>query len=121
MKIFNFFHFKFQQQKISTFFISILVTYLKNFHFPLMVWPKFFKFEFTNQNRIFFQFSPFPSGGITKILKFKNKNFQFKFQKQKNKFCHFKFSLWHKQFFSRPEVAKFVKRLQKIHIYLYQK
>jgi hypothetical protein len=120
MKIFNFFISNFKKWKFSFFSFQFFVAYLKIFHFPLMVWPKFFKFEFTFQNQSFcsiFPISLWWYGQIFQTQKTKIFNSNFKNKNIFYFFSHFKFPLWHKQFFSWPEVAKFVKRLQKLHIY----
>jgi hypothetical protein len=76
--------------------ISKSILFFNCFHFPLVVWPNFFK----RQKQIF-------SIKIPKTY-FCKKN-------------HFKFFLWYKRFFSQPEVAKFIKILWKLLIYPYQK
>jgi hypothetical protein len=96
--------FSFQISKmISTFFIQFFVTYFNFFSFPFGVMAIVFKFQFKFQNRVFSKFS-FPFGGRAKIF---NSNF-------KNKKNHFKFSCGINEFFSRHEVVKFIKRLQKL-------
>jgi hypothetical protein len=82
MKIFKFFHFKFSWH-----------IYIFS-HFPLVVvWPNFFKFQFKIQKNQFFLF---PSGGMAKSFS----------NSKKIEFIYFKFSLWHKRFFSKPVIAK---------------
>jgi hypothetical protein len=92
--------------KILNFFISIFRGIFQNFHFPLMVWSKFF-----NLQNWFFSIFSFPSGGMVKFFKIQKQKFSIQISRTKKfKFFNFKkFSLWHKWFISRPEVAKFVK------------
>jgi hypothetical protein len=111
--------------EIYYFFIS------KFFHFPLVIWPFFVKYPTEifipiskNENlqkkiHGIFPIFPFPSSGMEifffKIQKIKILNSNFKndfFQ-----FFSFQIFLRHKRIFPRPEVAKFIKRLQKLPIY----
>jgi hypothetical protein len=94
MKIFLKNHFKFQKWKFSNFFISHFRGIFQFFfHFPLVVvWPNFFKYQF----KIKKQFFLFPSGGMAKSFS----------NSKKIEFIYFKFSLWHKRFFSKPVIAK---------------
>jgi hypothetical protein len=97
------FHFEFQKWKFSNFFIS-------NFRGTSDM-AKFFQISIQISKLIFFQIFPFPSSGMAKLFsRFKNKNFQFKFQKQfffQN--FQFKFSLWYKQFFLGPRLPNLLK------------
>jgi hypothetical protein len=56
-----------------------------------------------------------------KFSNFKNKIFNSNFKNKKNQFFISNFPCGIKDFFLSPEVAKFVKRLQKLPIYSYQK
>jgi hypothetical protein len=95
---FQFFHFKNENFQKFSWHISKISIYL------LVVWTKFFKF----QNQFFVQFFPFPSSGMTKFFKIEKQKISI--QNSKTKFFISNF-LWHKRFFSRPKVAKFIKRL----------
>jgi hypothetical protein len=84
MKIFKNFHFKFSW-------------HISFSSFPSGGMANYFKISIQISKQLFFSVFPFPCGGIGNFSKFKNKNFQFKFEKlvfsKKN---HFMFSLWHK-------------------------
>jgi hypothetical protein len=105
-------------QIFKNFSFQIFVAYFKIFHFPLVVWPIFFKFQFKFQNRIFCSIFPFPSGGMDKIFKIQKQKISIQISKTTFFISNFPCGL---NFFSRPEVAKFIKRLQKLPNYPYKK
>jgi hypothetical protein len=100
MKIFNFFVSK---MKISDFSFQFFVAHYNFFHFSMVIWPNF---------DFFFNFFHFPRVlGPIVFSKFKNKNFQYKFQKRKFSISNFPCDI---NDFSRPEVVKFIFKNVKI-------
>jgi hypothetical protein len=128
------FHSKFLKLKFSISSFEISKTKIfKFFHFNFLWHISKFSFNFDGMAKIF-QMSvhisksnflgsifPFPSHGMAKIFKFQKQKFSIQISKQKNQFFISNFPCGIKDFFLSPEVAKFVKRLQKLPIYSYQK
>jgi hypothetical protein len=110
------FSFQFRKWKFSKFSFQIFSLQIFVAYFFISHWwygRIFSNFTSNFKTKFFFQFFPFSSHGMASFFsKFKNKKIYSKFQKLFFfKVFYFKFSLWHKWIFSKPEIAKFIKRL----------
>jgi hypothetical protein len=113
------FHFKFSKWKFSIFFISNFRGAFQFFQFSLVVWLDFFQISIQISKLIFVKSFHFPL--VVWPFFFQNSKTKISNSNFKTENFNFKFSLWHKRIFSRPEVAKFIKRLQKLSSYPYEK
>jgi hypothetical protein len=116
---FQSFPFLISKMKTSNFFsFQIFAAYFYFFSFPSGGTTDFF----SNFKIDFFQFFPFPCGGMA--IFFQNSKTKISIQISKMIFSKkfiLIFSCGINEFFSRPKVAKFIKRLQKLPFYPYQK